>query len=312
MANSNSNDLDPYQQDASATQLYNEATNVEDSEGSWETEAVESGQAADAVWAGAPHGATIVKRLGSGGFGSTFQVEWQNQQKALALKVCVNDENCRVGWANEVAVLRRLHQVPGVAQLHWAGYSPKHLFLLLDLGEMGNLSAYMAAGGVGLGETLRVSRELCTILAEVHRRDVLHLDLKTANIVLTSDEQGMVHPVIIDWGLSMFLEDGHCVHRPDSTAGYMAPEQRDWKKDVTAAVDIWTVLLMIVELMEGECISEVAWNAELEYDHEALNAVDDAENLPVLGPVRGWFKNEAWNSNIGASCESWTVGTVDV
>ncbi|BEJ10641.1 hypothetical protein CspHIS471_0100630 [Cutaneotrichosporon sp. HIS471] len=309
------NNLDPYMQDATATDLYNCATNVEHSEESWDSAAAgplllqvafESGQAANSIWAGVLDGVTMVQRLGSGGFGSTFQVEWQNTQKAL--KVCVNLETCREGWASEVAVLRRLRGVPGVAQLHWAGYSPKYLFLLLDLGDMGSLAGRMP-GGVGLIETLRLGRELCAILAIVHGRDVLHLDLKAANVVLRSDQEGVVHPVIIDWGLSMFVQDGRCEFRPESTPGYKAPEQRDWrsKLGITAAVDMWTVILLIVELMEGSYVTDVAWDAHEEYDPEELNAVD-ADNLPVLGPVRGWFRTGAWKGNTGASLQSAVMG----
>lgn len=98
------------------------------------------GAKADHVWRGAPEYATIVKRLGAGGFGATFEIMYKG--KPHCLKISVNDESCREAWANEVAVLRLLSHVPGVAHIRQATFSPKRLFLILNLGELGTLRTY--------------------------------------------------------------------------------------------------------------------------------------------------------------------------
>jgi hypothetical protein len=91
------------------------------------------------LWPRAPN-VVITDYLGAGGFGATFKVLDGHVQRAL--KVSVNVDAEREAAASEIAVLRRLAGVRGVAQLCHFAFNAELIFLLLELGEGGSLTRY--------------------------------------------------------------------------------------------------------------------------------------------------------------------------
>ncbi len=91
------------------------------------------------LWPGAPN-VVITDYLGTGGFGATFEVLDGHVRRAL--KVSINVAAEREAAASEIAVLRRLAGVRGVAQLYYFAFNAEFVFLLLELGEGGSLTRY--------------------------------------------------------------------------------------------------------------------------------------------------------------------------
>ena len=76
-----------------------------------------------------------------------------------------------------------------------------------------------------ISEILSVGAEVAAALSDLHQQDVLHLDLKPANILFRPSGES----VLIDFGLSRHLHLPDLMeeqfHRPMGTTEYMAPEQ---------------------------------------------------------------------------------------
>ena len=99
-----------------------------------------------------------------------------------------------------------------------------------------------------------IARQLCAGLAEAHRNQVIHGDLKSNNVILTTGADGAMRAVITDFGLARSPEAAQrTVHTREPAGGtpdYMAPEL--WKGEkASVASDIYALGVILYELVSG-------------------------------------------------------------
>src|SRR5262249_13721993 len=100
-------------------------------------------------------------------------------------------------------------------------------------------------------EGVRVLAAVARAVQYAHERGVLHRDLKPANILL--DRQGKVY--VTDFGLARDLEEDFALARTGVIVGtpcYMAPEQALGVKKVTPAADIYSLGVILYEVLTGQ------------------------------------------------------------
>jgi serine/threonine-protein kinase len=107
--------------------------------------------------------------------------------------------------------------------------------------------------------------QACEGLAEVHAAGIVHRDLKPANLFLTRKRNGSIRMKLLDFGISKFaggasrLEDPSRLEAAALTSTqallgspvYMAPEQMRSSKHVDARADIWSLGVILYELLAG-------------------------------------------------------------
>jgi len=112
------------------------------------------------------------------------------------------------------------------------------------------------------GRTMPVERvvwiidEVLRLLELAHAADIVHRDLKPANVMLVGDGTGADRVKVLDFGLALVNDrpEGDRLTAKDSVRGtplYMAPEQCRGR-DITPAADIYTVGVMMYELLAGD------------------------------------------------------------
>src|SRR5215472_5159175 len=97
-----------------------------------------------------------------------------------------------------------------------------------------------------------IAAQIAAVLAEVHRVDIVHRDIKAANIVVT--DGGLVK--VLDFGIAILRGAGALprltqVDRTVGTPAYMSPEQC-LGQAVTSASDIYSLGCMLLELLTGD------------------------------------------------------------
>jgi serine/threonine-protein kinase len=205
----------------------------------------------------------LVRLLGRGGMGAVYEAENTWTRRRVAMKLL------RPEYARDREALRRfMQEAQSASQI-----AHPNIIDVLDLGlETSDGSLYMvqellygedlrarlkAAGGkLPPTEAVGVLVPILGALAAAHEHGVVHRDIKPENIFLTRDSTGRVVPKLIDFGVSKVLEPGQSGAQTGAgtalgTPRYMAPEQLRGEPDVDARADVWSVGVVLYELVSG-------------------------------------------------------------
>lgn len=156
----------------------------------------------------------------------------------------------------EIGLLREL-QHPNIVQYLGASSSDDHLNIFLEYVPGGSVQTMLNSYGA-LGEPLIRSfvRQIITGLAYLHDRDIIHRDIKGANILV--DNKGGIK--ISDFGISKKIEasnilsggPAHSKNRPSlqGSVFWMAPEVVK-QTSYTRKADIWSLGCLVVEMFTG-------------------------------------------------------------
>lgn len=110
--------------------------------------------------------------------------------------------------------------------------------------------------------------QACDALAAAHVMGIVHRDLKPSNLFLADQLDGSTKLKVLDFGLSKIPEAGADGRLTSATAvmgspHYMAPEQIANPHEVDARADIWSLGVILYELVTGRLPFEASSQAEL-------------------------------------------------
>ena len=199
----------------------------------------------------------ILELLGRGGMGAVYKVRQRNLDRIVALKVippaAARDPEFAERFAREARALARLNH-PNIVTVYDFGQSEDVYYLLMEYVDGVNLRHTMRASSLQPEEALAVVPQICDALQYAHDQGVVHRDIKPENVLL--DRSGRIK--IADFGLAKLLGLGaedFSLTRTQQVMGtprYMAPEQIDRPSKVDHRADIYSLGVVIYEMLTGE------------------------------------------------------------
>jgi serine/threonine-protein kinase len=107
-------------------------------------------------------------------------------------------------------------------------------------------------GALPLSEALSIGLQVASAVEAVHRRGVVHRDLKTENVLVTLDRSGRLRAVLIDFGVAEVLGEGHSLvgSQVVGTPESMAPEQVSGRP-IDYRCDIYSFGVLLYEMVTG-------------------------------------------------------------
>ena len=198
----------------------------------------------------------VEELIGLGGMGRVYRAQQPQLSRTVALKVLspglVSDPEWVERFTREARALARLSH-PNIVQVFEFGDQPMP-FLLMEYVEGVNLRQAMEQGRLTASETLAIVPKLCDALQYAHEHGVLHRDIKPENILI--DGEGRVK--VVDFGLAK-LRDESALHftltqtgAKLGTVAYMAPEQIEKPADVDHRADLYSLGVVLYEMLTGE------------------------------------------------------------
>jgi eukaryotic-like serine/threonine-protein kinase len=169
--------------------------------------------------------------IARGGMGEVYSVHELGTNHPFALKTLLLDQGSDAArrLAHEAGLALRVAH-PNVCRtfgvgVHGKGRRAPLQFLTMELVAGPRLGQLLRRRELELPQTLRIARQLLSGLAAIHRAGVLHLDIKSDNVVLR-DEHDNPEAVIIDFGLGRSADAIEPVTSQAlaGTLAYMAPE----------------------------------------------------------------------------------------
>ncbi len=209
----------------------------------------------------------LLRVLGVGGHGAVYEAQHELTDRRFAVKLLLSDSRQVRGLAERLvreakAASRVVH--PNVVEVIDVGIDPDsgRLYLIEELLDGDDLRARMKARRrMTTAEVRAVMGPVLDGLGAAHEQGVVHRDLKPGNVMLARGPGGAEVPKLIDFGISKVEERGPRADDKDGpltrdgmllgTPDYMAPEQARGAQSVDARADIWSVGVLLYEMLAG-------------------------------------------------------------
>ncbi len=189
--------------------------------------------------------------------GAVYQARQRGLGRLVALKILPTEVSREAHFAErfarEARALAKLSH-PNVVTVFDLGKSGPLYYFLMEFVDGVNVRQLLESHQLSPQESLGILAQICEALEYAHSEGVIHRDIKPENILL--DRKGRVK--VADFGLSKLLEPGpHDVQLTQAsqvlgTMHYMAPEQLDKPLEVDHRADIYSLGVLIYEMLTGE------------------------------------------------------------
>jgi serine/threonine protein kinase len=235
----------------------------------------------------------IAELLGSGAFGEVYRATHVELGVDRAIKVmreaATDDAAGFDRFRREAQMIAELGEQPNIVFVHDVGrlrdgrgwYAMEHLrgcTLAQRLADEGRLD---------VSQVLAIVRQVCAGLAVVHRRGIVHGDIKPANCFLVGDDRGHETVKILDFGVAKLIPKGDAERAIapagpiDGTAHYLAPEALHGATG--PRTDVYAVGVMMFEMLTGRLPFEAASTTGLWLAQSTQAAPSLAAAAPSVG-----------------------------
>ncbi len=240
----------------------------------------------------------VMSLAGEGGMAQVYAARHMHLSEQYAIKVL------RSELAQDKGIVSRfLQEARAAAQLRSdhtcrvfdVGLMPSGIpYIVMELLHGEDLGGHLVrTGRLPVEDAVEFVIQACEALAEAHSVGLVHRDIKPENLFVTTRPDGWRSIKLLDFGISKLVDPdtlASTVRRHLDTADlmgtphYMAPEHIRSSKDAEARSDLWSLGVVLYELLSGQLPFDGATVPEvsasiLETEPPSLDAL-----LPDLPP----------------------------
>ena len=198
-------------------------------------------------------------RIKEGGCGEVFLAEKEGEikKKAYILKTFLNNDNNDINLKilkNEIKILKEInpnveHPIPFIPAVYWPDKDENintTSYYVIDYFSHGNLLDYIEnSNGFLERHAKMIFKKIVERIQFCHNKNICHLDIKPANIVFDNEFE----PIIIDFGLSLKINDDKIYEGETGTEQYECPEMWEKGKFTGVEADIFSLGALLFNLI---------------------------------------------------------------
>jgi tRNA A-37 threonylcarbamoyl transferase component Bud32 len=203
----------------------------------------------------------IVREAGRGAMAKVYEALDTELQRKVALKLLLTSPNAHAEetlleeqrFLREARLCANLPKHPHIVGVYDAGVAEGRRYLAMEFVDGVPMDKWCKKGSVTIGRPTALLRDVALAVHHAHEHGVIHRDLKPANILVDADNR----PHVMDFGLAKlvgqsvqasYTEGGLAVGTP----AYMSPEQASGIKTVDRRTDIYSMGVMLYEILTGK------------------------------------------------------------
>jgi eukaryotic-like serine/threonine-protein kinase len=230
----------------------------------------------------------VRRRVGSGGFATVWLAYDEQLDSPVAVKVLADnwteDHQIRQRFLEEGRYLRRVES-PHVVSVYDAGeLEDGRPYLVMSYADQGTLADRLEIEGVTPAQAMEVIRQVAAGLQALHDRDILHRDVKPANVLFRTVESAAgkdVRAMVGDLGLGKALDMSSRLTMIAGTPTFVAPEQAA-AESPDARADQYSLAALAFLLLTGRA----------PYRHASLADAASPGELPPVSTEERPFPDE--------------------
>lgn len=196
----------------------------------------------------------VLRPIARGGMAEVYEVEDPLSNEHMAVKLLMQDGPARARFDREFEAMIRLNH-PNIVRVYNYGLAGHRRWLSMELVDGTPIQAYAKRCGrpgseSRTKEVIRVAHDLALALDHIHRRGLVHRDLKSANVLVLPD--GRVK--LLDFGTAkldraraQITKDGEFI----GTFAYASPEQLTGKP-IDSRSDLYSLGVLLYRLATGK------------------------------------------------------------
>jgi serine/threonine protein kinase len=196
-------------------------------------------------------------RIGEGGMGVVYRARHVLIDRVVAVKLIRPDlrgeTHLRAWMLREARAANRVDHAH-IIDIHDIGETEdSELYLVMEYLVGTSLSSELARGNMPLARSVDILEQMCAALARAHDLGVVHRDLKSDNILLTTRGGRKDFVKILDFGLAHLAMDPRLAPKGAvfGTPEYMSPEQARGE-EATAQSDLYALGVLLFEMLTGQ------------------------------------------------------------
>jgi len=223
----------------------------------------------------------ILEKIGEGGMGVVYKADDTTLHRRVALKFLpsdlTKDHETRERFLREARAAAALTH-SNICTVYEINESEDQAFIAMEYIDGKSLNDKIESGTLETDTALDIAVQIAEGLRRAHRRGIVHRDIKSANILI--DEDGQTK--ILDFGLAKLTEQSRLTRTATimGTVSYMSPEQARGDEAIDHRTDIWSLGVVLFEMLAGRLPFKSTTDAGLIYKiiHEDPEPIERFRN----------------------------------
>jgi serine/threonine-protein kinase len=201
----------------------------------------------------------VEEKLGEGGMGKVYLArELSLHSRRVVIKILseasLQNPYLRKKFKQEVEALARLSH-PNVVSVMGEGELRGKPYIVMQYVSGLTLRSQILNEGMNLVRAASIVKQIGAALDYIHEQGIFHRDLKPDNIMLRLLKGGTEFVMVVDFGIAKVKDSVVAQSTTENiaigTARYMSPEQLRGGEAITAASDVYSMAVMVYEMVTG-------------------------------------------------------------